>query len=78
MELNDLKLNQKALITEIKASNNIIKRLMDIGFVRGSIITPVLINRGNSIVAYDIKGTTIAVRKKDTKGIGVKKIWRSV
>lgn len=74
MELNDLKLNQKALITEIKASNNIIKRLMDIGFVRGSIITPVLINRGNSIVAYDIKGTTIAVRKKDTKGIGVKKI----
>lgn len=72
MKLNDLKLNQKSIITKVKAPQNIIKRLMDIGIVKGSTITPVLTNSGKTIVAYDIKGTTIAIRKEDTKDIEVK------
>ena len=74
MRLNDLALNEKGMITSLKAKKNIKKRLMDIGLVNGSIIEPILFSPGKDMVAYYIKGAVIAIRKDDTLDIEVRKI----
>ena len=71
MKLNDLCINENAIISNLNVKDEIRKRLLDIGFVRGSKVTKVLenINMG----AYNVKGSIIAIRKSDTKNIEVTK-----
>lgn len=68
-KLNDLKLLEEGKIVLIEANENIRKRLLDLGFTKGSLIRKILIN--HDLVAYKIKGSVIAVRKEDTEGIVV-------
>lgn len=42
--LNELPLNTKGYIKELKCVENIRRRLLDLGFVEGASITPVLIS----------------------------------
>ena len=74
MKLNDLKINQEGVIKSVKANDNIKKRLLDIGLVKGVKIKPVLISPGGDMVAYYIKGALVAIRKIDTKDIVVDSI----
>jgi len=67
--LNELDLNEEAIIKKVKAKENIKKRLLDIGIVRGSKIKKTLISPGKDMIAYLIKGTIVAIRKEDTKDI---------
>ncbi len=69
--LNDLDIGMHAIIDEPAANSNIKGRLMDIGFVSGTMITPLLKNAGENMVAYQIKGTIVALRKDDTSKIKV-------
>ncbi len=69
MKLNDLKIGEEGIISKVCADKNIKKRLMDIGFIKGVRVIPVLNNK--SMVAYKIKDTVIAIRKDDTKDIEV-------
>lgn len=69
--LNDLDVGMQAIIDELSASPNIKGRLMDIGFVPGTMIVPIMLNAGKNMVAYQIKGTTVALRKDDTSKIRV-------
>ena len=71
MKLNDLKIDDQAIITKVKASDNIKRRLLDMGFVRGVIIQKVLVSSGDNMVGYFIKGSVVAIRKDDTKDIEV-------
>ena len=69
ISLNELKVNEEAIISFVLADENIKKRLLDVGFVKGSKVKKVL-EKGN-IVAYEIKGAIMAIRKDDTKNIMV-------
>ena len=71
INLNELKINEEAIIAKVKAKENIKKRLLDIGLVKGAKIKKVLISSGKDMVAYEIKGAVIAIRKEDTKDIMV-------
>ena len=71
MKINDLKLNEEARILKVCAKENIKRRLMDIGFIKGALVKPVLTN--SSMRAYLIKGSVIGVRWEDTKDIEVVK-----
>lgn len=73
MGINDLKLNEEGIVIKVKAEDNIKRRLMDIGLVKGAKVKPVLINK--NIRAYLIKGTVIGIRNKDTLNIEVN-IWK--
>ena len=73
-KLNELILGDEAVITCVMANENIKKRFLDIGLVRGSKVKVVLISPLKDMVAYLIKGAVIAVRKDDTKDILVKVI----
>ena len=71
ISLNDLKMGEEATVIKVSAKNDIKKRLFDIGLVKGTKVKVVLISPGKNMVAYDIKGAIIAIRKEDTKNIMV-------
>ena len=73
--LNELKLNEEAIIVNLEANPNIKRRLMDIGFVKGEKVKLILKNFGDNMRAYKIKNTVIALRKNDTKNIMVKSLY---
>lgn len=78
-KLNDLKINDEAIIQSVKAKQNIKKRFLDIGLVKGTKIKVLLISPLKDMTAYLIKGAVIAIRKEDTKDIIVKVIkWKLV
>ena len=69
--LNELSINEEGVIKKVEAPSNIKNRLIDIGFVNGTKIKKILVSPGKDMVAYDIKGALIAIRKSDTKDIMV-------
>lgn len=46
-------------------------RLYDMGFTKGSIITPLFSSPFSDPTAYEIKGAIIAIRKKQARNINV-------
>ena len=70
--LNDLPLNTKGFIKKINCTDNIKRRLLDLGFVENSCIVPVLVSPSNDPRAFSIRGTLIAIRKEDASLINVK------
>lgn len=72
--LNDLEIGKMGVVLKNDANQNIRRRLLDIGLVKGSIIKPILISPGSDMVAYLIKGAVIAIRKNDTEKIIVEEL----
>ncbi len=72
--LNDLKINEEGIIIKIDTNQNIKRRLMDIGFVKGERVKLILKNFGDNMRAYKIKNTVMALRVNDTKNILIRKV----
>ena len=69
--LNQLPLNTKGIIQKLNCQGNIRRRLLDLGFVKGATITPVLISPSQDPRAFSIRGTLIAIRKEDANLITI-------
>lgn len=69
--LNELPLNTKGYIQKLNCNGNIRRRLLDLGFVEGACITPVLISPSQDPRAFSIRGTLIAIRKEDANLINI-------
>lgn len=67
--LNELPLNQNGYIEKIELNGNMQRRLLDLGFIKGAKIKPVLISPSKDPRAFEIKGSTIAIRKENAKYI---------
>ena len=72
--LNDLKINEEGIIVKVDTKQNIKRRLMDIGFVKGEKVKLILKNFGDNMRAYKIKNTVMALRVDDTKNILIRKV----
>ena len=72
MNLNELPLNTVGIIDELNCNGNIRRRLLDLGLVRGTKITPVFKSPSGDPTAYEIRKTLIALRKEDSKLINLK------
>lgn len=72
LTLNDLPLNTKGFIKKLNCTGNIRRRLLDLGFVEGASIVPVLISPSKDPRAFSIRGTLIAIRKEDASLINIK------
>ena len=57
---------------QINCNGNIRRRLLDLGLVRGTKITPVFKSPSGDPTAYEIRKTLIALRKEDSKLINLK------
>ncbi len=73
MNLNELKMETRGKIKEIKCQENIKRRLLDLGFIKGTSIKPVLISPLGEPRAFEVRGTLIAIRKEDTEKIEIEK-----
>lgn len=69
MKLNDMKIGDIGKISKMDAPKNIKRRLMEVGFINGSMVRTVLSKK--HIRAYMVKGAVIALRVCDTKNIEV-------
>ena len=71
MTLSDMKIGDSGIVASVNASDNIKRRLLDIGLIKGTKVECVLKSPFNDPVAYLIRGTIIALRKEDSKNIVV-------
>lgn len=69
INLNDLKINQKGKIEEITNKDTIKRRLLDLGLVKGTQITPVLVSPSKDPRAFLVRGSIIAIREEDAQNI---------
>lgn len=70
--LSDLDMDKKGYIEEIDCESGIKRRLLDLGLVKGTVIFPVLISPSGDPKAFLVRGSTIAIRKEDTKRIKIR------
>ena len=69
--LNTLKLNEIAKIEDINCDENVKRRLLDLGLVKGTCIKPVFISPSKDPRAFEIRGSIIAIRKEDAEKIHI-------
>ena len=69
--LNDLKLDEMGKIYRICCEEEIKRRLLDLGLVRGTRIKPVLVSPSKDPRAFEVRGSLIAIRKEDAEKICV-------
>ena len=67
--LNSLKKGEKGQIYSLDISENLKKRLMDMGLIKGREIECLFSSAKNEISAYLVEGTVIALRREDAQGI---------
>ena len=72
MTLNELNLNTIGYIKNLKCSDNVKRRLLDLGLTPGTKIVPVLVSPSGDPTAFEFRGTLIAIREEDTKFIDLK------
>ena len=63
--LDMLPLNSCATIFEINCNSNVKHRLLDLGLIKGTKIKAVLKSPLGDPIAYEIRGSTIALRCED-------------
>lgn len=69
--LSELPINTKAYIDSLNCNGNIRRRLLDLGLVKDSSITPILQSPSGDPKAFEIRGTLIAIRKEDANLINI-------
>lgn len=72
MNLYELPLDTIGIIQELNCNGNIRRRLLDLGLVKGTKITPIFKSPSGDPSAFEIRKTVIALRKEDSKLINLK------
>lgn len=67
--LNKIKLNNSVSIKSINCKENIKRRLLDLGLCENTKVTPIFRGFSGDPTAFDVRGTTIAIREDDSKDI---------
>lgn len=69
--MSELKNGQSAIIMKVNGYGGFRKRIMEMGFVRGKTVTPVLNAPLNDPIKYDIMGYEVSLRKSEAAMIEV-------
>ena len=65
MPLTKLRLNQTGIIKEINCKASVKRRLLDLGLIPNTDITPILESIAGDPVAYEVRNIILAIRKED-------------
>ena len=71
MTLDKLDIDKTATILALNCKGDLRRRLLDLGLVKGTSITAVFKSPIGNPIAYELRGTTIALRKEDSKFINI-------
>ena len=69
--LDKLDINKYAKISTLNCNGPLRRRLLDLGLVNGTNIKAILKSPMGDPIAYEVRGTTIALRKEDSKHIQI-------
>ena len=72
MNLYELPLNTVGIIDNLYCNDIIKRRMLDLGLIKGTKITPVFKSPSGDPIAYEIRKTLIAIRKEDSSKIILK------
>lgn len=72
--LDEILLDETAIIEDVRCLGNIKRRLLDLGFIKGTKITPVLVSPSKDPRAFFIRGMTIAIREEEARQVLVSRI----
>ncbi len=65
--LDKLDIDNSATIKSLHCTGDLRRRLLDLGLINGTKIKAVLKSPIGNPIAYEIRGTVIALRKEDSK-----------
>lgn len=71
--LCQLEIGDVAVVEQVLSEGNIRRRLMDLGLITGTRVTCLHKSPAGNPVAYEIRGSVIALRNEDSAGILVKR-----
>ena len=71
--LDKLPLKENGYIIDLNAHDSLRRRMLDLGLVKNTKITPLFISPSGDPRAYEVRGTIIAIRKQDAKLIEISK-----
>ena len=69
--LDKLEINKFAKISTLNCNGNLRRRLLDLGLTHGTTIKAILRSPMGNPIAYEVRGTIIALRKEDSRFITV-------
>ena len=70
--LDQLPINQTGIILDLNCNHSIKKRLLDLGLIPGTSITPVFTSPFGEPTAFEFRNTIVSIRNNDTSHIFVK------
>ncbi|MED9970642.1 MAG: ferrous iron transport protein A [Ruminococcus sp.] len=74
ISLQKLGINKSGIISKIDGNPDITDRLADMGFIEGACVCAEFVSPFGDPVAFRIRNTVVAVRKKDCAKIMVKEL----
>ena len=69
--LSQLKINQSGFIKDLNCNDSIKRRLLDLGLIPSTKITPILTSFSGDPIAYEVRNIILAIRKQDADKISV-------
>lgn len=72
LKLTNLPINASASVVSLNCYGGVRRRLLDLGIVKGTEITPILKSPSGDPTAFFVRGSTIAIREEDACLIDVK------
>lgn len=75
MPLTKLDLGTAGYIKEINCKNSIKRRLLDLGLIPNTEITPIMKSVAGDPIAYEVRNIILAIRKQDADKIIVFAKW---
>ena len=67
--LSNLKLNSTGVIKELNCKSNIKRRLLDLGLIPNTEITPIMESVSGDPMAYEVRNIILAIRQEDADKI---------
>lgn len=71
MKLNDIKINQRAIVVSVSTSAGSSKRLIEMGFAVGAEVRKVIEGISANLNAYEVKNTVVALRNDTAESVNV-------
>ena len=65
MTLDELEINKIGYIKKIDCNESVKRRLLDLGLINGTAITPLFVSPSGDPTAFEIRGSVIAIRVED-------------
>lgn len=67
--LNDMRPGQRAVVSELQATDSMRRRLLDIGLIKDTTVECLGRSPGGDPAAFLVRGAVIAIRSEDCKDI---------